>query len=279
MSTNWLFLIVIAGLSSNFFNTILRQTLKDGHDSTAYSWWFEVFRLIFFLFLLPWDHTYSSSIPHLFWLLVLGLSEVVGVYTFMKMHASTELSISTIIMRLRNIWIAILAFVFLGERLNALQYFGVATIVLGTLILHNFQSLRVDKSLKNTLIFTLVSAVSVIVMKHTTTYASTSIVSLAFSLPAAILLPLLMKDPLSRLRSSLVATARSLLTASFFNNLTMLLLVAALKITNASQAMGVLQGVTMLTVVTGIIFLHERDHLWRKLLSALVTTIGIILLV
>ncbi len=254
MLNNWLFLIIISGLASNFFNTILRRTLKDGRDSTAYAWWFELFRFIFFALLLPWDYSFVFSYSNLFWLLLLGLSEVVGVYTYMKMHSLTELSISSIITRLRSIWVAILAFALLGERLTLWQYVGVATVVLGTLVVQHSYKLRLDKSMKVAILFTLASAVSTIIMKHTTTYASVSVINIAFTL-------------------------RSNLAASLFNNITMLTLVAALKLTNASQVVGVFQGVTMLAVVIGIFVLDERDHKVRKLVAAAITTLGIMLLV
>lgn len=279
MLNNWLILVIISGLSSNFFNTILRRTLRDGRDSTAYAWWFELFRLIFFVFLLPWDYAFVFSYSNLFWLLLLGLSEVVGVYTYMRMHSLTELSISSIITRLRSIWVAILAFALLGERLTLWQYVGVGTVVLGTLVVQQSYKFRLDKSMKVAIIFTLASAISTIIMKHTTTYASVSVINLAFSLPSVLLLPLLMKNPLARIKATLPVTLKSNLAASLFNNLTMLTLVAALKLTNASQVTGVFQGVTMLAVVIGIFVLDERDHKMRKLVAAAITTLGIMLLV
>lgn len=279
MLNNWLILVIISGLSSNFFNTILRRTLKGGQDSTAYAWWFEFFRLIFFTLLLPWDHSFTFSFPNLFWLLALGMSEVVGVYTYMRMHSLTELSISSIMTRLRSIWVAIFAFAFLGERLTPWQYLGVATVVLGTLVVQHSYKLRLDKSVKIAIVFTLASAISTIIMKHTTTYASVSVINLAFTLPSVLLLPLLMKNPLARLRTTLPVTLKSNLAASFFSNLTMLTLVVALKLTNASQVVGVFQGITMLAVVIGIFVLDEHDHMIRKLVAAAITTVGIMLLV
>jgi len=59
----------------------------------------------------------------------------------------------------------------------------------------------------------------------------------------------------------------------------MFVLVSALRLAPTGQVIGIFQGIAMLTVASGVIFLHERDHLWRKLAAALVTTIGIILLV
>lgn len=279
MLSNWLFLILISGLASNFFNAILRRTLKNGRDSTAYAWWFELFRLVFFALLLPWDHYFIFSYPNLFWLLLLGLSEVVGVYTYMKMHSLTELSISSIITRLRSIWVAILAFAVLGERLTFWQYIGVATVVLGTLVVQHSYKLRLDKSMKIAIIFTLASAISTVIIKHTTTYASVSVISLAFSLPSVLLLPLFMKNPLTRIKTTLPTTIHSNLAASFFNNLTMLTMVVALKLANASQVVGVFQGITMLAVVIGIFVLDEHDHKIRKLVAAAITTIGITLLI
>lgn len=278
MLQSWLALTIVAGLSSNLFNTILRRTLRNGHDATAYAWWFELIRATVFFGLLFWDYAFVYTPANLFWLLVLGLSEVVAVYTFMLMHATTELSVSSVIMRLRSIWVVILAYIFLGERLTLAQYTGVLTILLGALLLRQVKPVRVDSNFRNVLGFTIASAISTVVMKHTSTYASGSLINFAFSLPAVILLPCLMHNYRPRLLSHL-PILRSTLAVAFFNILTMAALVSALKLGNASQVMGTLQGVTMLTVVIGIFFLNERDHIPRKLIAATITTVGIILLV
>lgn len=279
MLNNWLLLIVISGLSSNFFNTILRHTLKNGRDSTAFGWWFELLRLIFFSLFMFWDYSLIISPSNLFWLLALGLCEVVAVYTYMRMHSLTELSVSSIITRLRSIWVAVLAFAALGERLNLQQYLGVVTVVIGTLVVQRSYKFRLDKSMTIAFIFTFASAFSTIIMKHATTYASVSVINVAFSLPAVLLLPIMMKDPLARLKATLPVTLKSNLAASLFNNLTMLTMVSALKVSNASQVVGVFQGVTMLAVVIGIFVLNEHDHKIRKLIAAAITTVGIMLLV
>lgn len=279
MLNNWLLLVVISGLSSNFFNTILRRTLRDGRDSTAFGWWFELLRLIFFTLFLFWDYSLVVSPSNLFWLLVLGLCEVVAVYSYMRMHSLTELSVSSIITRMRSIWVTVLAFVMLGERLSPEQYIGVITVILGTLVVQSSYKFRFDKAMKIAIIFTFASAFSTIIMKHATTYASVSVINVAFSLPAVLLLPIMMKHPLSRLKATLPVTLKSNLAASLFNNITMFALVFALKLTNASQVTGVFQGVTMLAVVIGIFVLDEHDHKIRKLIAAAITTVGIMLLV
>lgn len=279
MLNNWLILVIISGLSSNFFNTILRRTLRDGRDSTAFGWWFELLRLVFFALFLFWDYSLVVTASNLFWLLVLGLCEVVAVYTYMRMHSLTELSVSSIITRMRSIWVAALAFVMLGERLSPAQYVGVITVILGTLVVQSSYKFRFDKAMNIAMIFTFASACSTIIMKHATTYASVSVINVAFSLPAVLLLPIMMKDPHSRLKATLIVTLKSNLAASLFNNITMFTLVSALKLANASQVTGVFQGVTMLAVVIGIFVLNEHDHKIRKLIAAAITTIGIMLLV
>lgn len=278
MLPTWLILTILAGLSSNLFNTLLRRTLRGGHDATAYAWWFELIRASTFFLFLWWDYSFVYTPINLFWLIALGLSEVVGVYTYMKMHASTQLSVSSVVMRLRSVWVVLLAFIFLGERLSNIQYTGIVTIILGTLILNNHGKLRTDASFRNSLFFTLASAISTIIIKHVSTYASISVINFAFSFPSVILIPLLMKNSLPRLLSNL-PFLRSTFTVAFFNTFTMVALVWALKLGNASQVIGVLQGITMLTVVIGIFALNERDHISRKLIAATIATLGITLLV
>lgn len=117
MFNNWFILAAAAGLSSALFNFVGRKSLQGG-DSTAFSWFFELLRLIIFSALLIIDFKLEPSFLNFFVLVALGVTEFVSVYVFTKMHSLTELSLSSIISRLRLVWVPFFAFVLLGERLS-----------------------------------------------------------------------------------------------------------------------------------------------------------------
>ena len=279
MQENWLLFTIIAGVSSVAFNTYNRGTLKAGHDSTVYAWLFELIRCIFFALLIPFGYYLVATPKNILTLILLGLSELVGVYLYMKMHAVTELSVSSIISRFRVISLPIFAFIFLGERLSMLQYVGIMTIFTGCLVVAGMKHVRGTKGIWYALGFVLVNSLSTVLMKSASSTASIAIVNTAFSLPAAVLIPVIMKNSLSRIHLTVKPILKSTLFASAFNILTMYCLVRAYQLASASQVNSVFQGVTSLAVVVGIMLFNEHDHKLLKVIGALLTTLGIILLV
>ncbi len=279
MLTHWLVLTLIAGLGTIGFNTFNRQTLKGGRDSTVYAWLFEIFRVLIFLPLLFFDYQVVWTWVSIRTFLLMGASELVAVYLFMKMHAHSELSLSSILSRLRIIWTPMVGFLFLGEILSLPQYVGIAVIFGGCLIALSGEMGGSRRGAIYALLFSLVNAFSNIFIKQATVFASSSMVTILYSLPAAIFIPLIMRSARKRISHNFLPILRPLFAASLFNSLTMFVLVSALALAPTGQVIGVFQGIAMLTVVSGVVFLHERDHLWRKLMAAIVTTIGIILLV
>jgi drug/metabolite transporter (DMT)-like permease len=279
MVQNWLVLAIVAGVSSVFFNAANRQTLKNGEDSTVYAWIFELIRFIFFASLIPFNYFLLCSARTTTILILLGFSELAGVYLYMKMHSHTELSISSILSRLRVLLVPMFAFVFLGERLTTLQYIGIITIFTGCLVVVGMKNNRSTKGIWYALAFVIVNTFSTLLLKSASSVASTAIVSAAFSFPAAVLIPLIMKSPRKRITFSTSILFKPTLLAAALNIITMYALVTSYQLAPAGQINGVFQGVTTLSVVFGIIFLHEKDHKLLKIIGGVLTTIGIILLV
>lgn len=217
---------------------------------------------------------------NIFTLVILGLSELVGVYLYMKMHAVTELSVSSIISRFRVISLPIFAFIFLGERLSMSSIRRhLMTIFTGCLVVVGMKHVRGTKGIWYALGFVLVNSLSTVLMKSASSTASIAIVNTAFPLPAAVLIPVIMKNSLSRIHLTVKPILKSTLFASAFNILTMYCLVRAYQLASASQVNSVFQGVTSLAVVVGIMLFNEHDHKLLKVIGALLTTLGIILLV
>ncbi len=279
MLNNWLFLIILAGVSAAIFNSLLRTALRTGRDSTAFAWWYELIRLTFFGLLIPFFPYFDFSWAHLALLGLLGMVEFGSVYVYMKMHSATELSLSTIIMQLRNVYVPIFAFFIFGEVLTLTQWLGTGLVVTGAIIAARPRSLHVDRSLSFALIASLMTALSAVIIKVAGNFASLPIVLFAYSLQSVLFLPLLMKNALPRLRTSCQYVVSSNLPASAINLITMYALVTALHLGPASTTTGIFQGMSMLAVASGVLFLGEHDHKVSKLVAAAITTIGIVLLI
>jgi drug/metabolite transporter (DMT)-like permease len=274
---NWVFLAGGAGLASSAFNLFNRYTLRGGRDSTAYGWWFEFIRLIFFGLILPLDFHLNWSSRTSLILSTLGLVEFFSVYLCMKMHAFTDLSLSMVLLKLRVVWVPLLALLLTQERLTPAEYLGIIIIFIGSGITISPQRIKTDKGIPITLAFSLVTALLNVVIKKSVLLASTPVVMIAMALPSIFLLPLGMRNPLPRIKDAVRKTLVNNMVASAFNILAMYLLLGAYRLSPAGKVMGVYQGMLVVPVLGGIIVLKERQDVLCRLGGALVTIIGILL--
>ncbi len=276
---NWFYLAVLAGLASNGFNITNREALKDHGDSTAYGWWFEFIRTTFFiilLFLKPLPLITPSLLLPLF---LVGISELFSVYVFMKMHAYTGLSISSVISRLRVIWSPLIAWFLLSERLTLSEYIGILAIFVGIAVVTSPKEIREDKGIKIALLFSFSSALLSTVVKSASAVATTELVIIAQGIIPLFVLPFLMRSSLSRIWNTASNQLPQVLTAGAFNIASSYLLVEALRLSDASKAVGVYQAMTLFSVFYGIFILNERDKMERKIIGSIIVIIGVILTV
>ncbi len=279
MLNNWIFLTVISGISFVLFNAANRHALKDGSDSTVYGWIFEVIRFAFFASLIPFNFYVACGLSNHLILIALGFSELAGVYFFMKMHAQSELSVSSILIRFRVILVPLFAFIFLGERLSLVQYVGVVTIFTGCIVVAGMKQIRESKGIWYAIGFVLINSVTSVLQKSAVGVASLPVVAAAFSFPAAVLMPFLMKSAVTRIRLIRWPAIKATLIAASFNIVTVYTMTRAFQIASAGEVSSIYHGVTTLSVVVGIFLFNERDHKSQKLFGAILTTIGILLLI
>lgn len=276
---NWFVLSTLAGLASNGFNITNRTALKDNGDATAYGWWFELVRTTFFLGVLIFTNVPTLTISMILPLTLVGLAELFSVYVFMKMHAYTHLSISSVISRLRVIWSPIIAYFLVSERLSLPEYFGIIAIFIGIAIVTSPKEIKQDKGIKIALVFSFSSALLSTVMKQASSVATTELIIISQGIIPLLVLPFLMKRGFIRIMDSVGNNLSKILLAGIFNIASSYLLVEALHLTDASKAVGLYQAMTLFSVFYGIFVLNEKDKLVRKIIGSIIVIIGVILTV
>ena len=276
---NWFILATLAGLASNGFNITNRTALKDNGDATAYGWWFELVRTTFFLGVLIFTTIPRLTPSMILPLTLVGLAELFSVYVFMKMHAYTHLSISSVISRLRVIWSPLIAYFLVSERLTIPEYFGIIAIFIGIAIVTSPKEIKQDKGIKIALVFSFSSALLSTVMKQASSVATTELIIIAQGIVPLLVLPFLMKQGFSRIMDSVGNNLSKIILAGLFNIASSYLLVEALHLTDASKAVGLYQAMTLFSVFYGIFVLNERDKLMRKIIGSIIVIIGVILTV
>jgi drug/metabolite transporter (DMT)-like permease len=274
--TNWLLLAFAAGLASNLYNFFSRYFLKDQGDASSFGWLMELVRMIAALIFISTDNYFVLTKDSIYIFVLLGIVEVVSIYLFMKMHSYSHLSISTIISRTRLIWIPILAFLILGEVLKTIDYIGIAILFFGLSITVSPHKIVLDKGSIYAYLSAFVVAVLNILMKFSTPLMSTSYTLLAMSFMSVLIFPFIVgkKRIVHLVKRNIIL---KILTA-LFNIVSMYLFIYALKIGDVSKVTAIYQGSMIFSVLAGIIFLKETQDAGRKIIGALITLGGALIL-
>lgn len=275
---SWIYLALIGGVASNLASFISRKAVKD-EDPTAFAWWFELIRTLAFVLLAFFNYKLILSVESLKWLLMMGLTEIVAIYFFLKQQRYTELSVASIIMRLRIVWAPLLAFFAFGEKLVLGEYMGIMLILLGLIIILISKKLRQSKGIKFALGFSVLAALMAILMKSSSQFASTPVVLIFMSSPSVLVFPLLMKKAKKRLISSFNHRIKNNLMFLSVNIVSMYLYTEALRVGPASKVVAIYQSMMIVAVILGILVLNEKERIINKIVGTLLTLSGILLLV
>lgn len=276
---DWLTLTILGGLASTVFNIFNRAALKTNGDSSVYGWWFELLRMLIFIGLFMLNPVFPTDLLSYFWLFALGMVELVSIYFFMKAHQLTELSLSTIVIRLRLIWTPLFAYFLLGEHLQISEYLGIFIVLVGVIIAISPHTLRIDRGIVITLISSFVLTILSLIQKKTALIASPPLVMIAMSLPSVIFLPFIIKNAKKRLSSIRKQLFMQNLVGTFFNVVSMYCLIAALRFESTSKVNTIFQSMMVVSLFFGIVFFHERKQVWQKILGTIVTMCGLFFLI
>lgn len=276
---DWLTFTILGGLASTVFNIFNRAALKTNGDSSVYGWWFELLRMFIFMGLFMLNPVFPNDLPSYFWLFALGMVELVSIYFFMKAHQLTELSLSTIVVRLRLIWTPLFAYFLLGEHLQTSEYIGIFIVLAGVVIAISPHTLKVDRGIVITLISSFVLTVLSLIQKKTALIASPPLVMIAMSLPSVIFLPFIIKNAKKRLSSIRKKSFVQNLVGTIFNVISMYCLIAALRFESTSKINTIFQSMMVVSLFFGIVFFRERKQMWQKILGTIVTICGLFFLI
>jgi drug/metabolite transporter (DMT)-like permease len=275
----WLIFSILAGFTSNAFNFLSRYVLREKEDPVGYLWYTELAKVVVFLpvaLLFDWKFTLTSQA--IFIVTLTGITQLAAGYFWVKMHEHSHLSISTILSRTRMIWVPILGFVFIGEKLQSVEYIAIAILFIGVSIISAPNKLFVDKGALYANICAFLTAINIIIVKLALDYTSNSVMIVFHALPSVLLLPLIMTNSIPRLKKTITKRFRIKTFAVLCNVLTFLFFAMAVRIGDVSKVNAIYQGMLFLSVLAGITFLKEREDIPRKLVGTCITVLGVALL-
>ena len=275
----WLLFAIFAGIFSTSFNYINRNFLKDNQDTTSYAWLFELTRTLLFVPIIILEIPFKVVSFSAIYLLLLGVVEFFSVYVFMKMHAHTHLSISTIVTRLRLVWVPILAYIFLREQLSEKDYLGIVIIFLGQSVIVSPRKFMIDKGIRLAFYSSFATAALALVMKKASELFPTAVITASMGIPTLLGYPFFMKDWRCRISSLWKKNRIPIIIATIFNALAMYFLIWALKLGGVSKVTAIYQSSLLFGVIVGIISLKEKDNIGKKIVGGVITVLGILLLI
>ena len=280
MIENWVILAFFAGISSQLFNFLNRFLLKDGDNPISLGWFSEFFKLVIsaLILIFTFKSNPSLTLPAYFYLLALGLVNILSVYFFFKMHSLTELSLSSIIARSRLIWVPILAFIFLGEILDLNQYLGILILFIGLSTAVATKKIFADKGIFYSFLASVLIAIISIIMKIVTPLASPAQIMIFMALPTVVVLPFFMKKNIQKIKTEFKTHFCYKVLAFSANLLAMYLMLLALQTGPVGIITAIYQGMMIFAVLAGIFLLQEKKNLTQKIIGSLITLIGILLL-
>lgn len=270
----WIVLSLLAGVVGSISNLFYRTTLKDDQDAVVSTWILQVSRLAFAIVLIVWLGL-SLNVRSLVILAILGGIEVVGMYAYMRMHAASALSISSLVQRSRILWTAILAAVFVGETFTLMEVSGLLVLFVGVSVVALPHKLRHDKGVQFAYISAILFSITTVMIKATigSIPPAAQVAGLAF--PSVIVFPMFTRGFRNRLKRFTQDRFWMKLFAAFTNVIQLFLSVYALAVGPAAKSSAVFQGSLVLSVFAGIILLGEREDLRRKLLGSALVLLGI----
>ncbi len=274
----WVLIAFISGLLSNTSNFLHRFLLKDDQDPALYTWFLEVVRLSVAVIFLAFNFYLIFSLQTVWLLIALGVVEAVSIYVYMKQHAFTSLSISTIISRTRLIWTALFAFIFLGEQLSPMAYFGIVVLFLGLSIGTAPHKIFIDKGMKYAYLSAIFISVSNNLFKSVSAVASAPVIVAAMAIPTVIGYPLILKNSRQRIRKFLQTKLLNKTIAALANVGALFFLLWAISLGPVSIVNAIYQGTMIFAILAGIIFLKEREDVLKKLIGTAIALVGIFLL-
>lgn len=281
MPDNMLLFVALAIIAGTGYKLINKYVLKETEPYAFALITNIVSAVIFFLLAL---NTFSFPKEPMAWI-VLGIASIlwtiIAVSTLIS-YKATDVSIREPLSQSKTIIALILGILFLREAVSAGRIIGTIVIFLGiTLLIYHperrFGRLS-DKGVKWTLFAALLSAFVAIADKAALKWFSLETYGfLVYFFPSIILLFFLSKRThqvrhllKTKWKSALAGIALAL-TAYYFT-------LKAFSVADVTIVYPLLQLTALLTVIGGLIFMNEREHMWQKIIAVVIIIAGSIIL-
>lgn len=278
---DWFIYALLSALSFTVFSILIRKSLLKKSDATAFTVLNDlVTGLILFCFIPFFTHTISLSLIHIVLIVAASLLFAFSSLLFTKGRQIEEVGVVSIIRQTSVFWIFIGGYIFFDEPLTLQKLLGIVLLFLGTLIvLWKKEKISVTKGVVYIFLGAVSLSISSLIAKNIVDNSLPPVVysGMLFFLAGLWLLPFVKQK--ERIRNELLLQKWNILFVSFFLGLSILLLYTGYQTGEVSKVFPVYSSYVIFSVIAGMIFLHERADIKRKILGSLVALVGVALLV
>ncbi|MBI4406064.1 MAG: EamA family transporter [Deltaproteobacteria bacterium] len=215
---------------------------------------------------------------------ILGLLFLSGCFWFVycwlsfKADRFVEVTVTSILSQLQVVFVCLGGIVFFEEKLAAIQWTGIIVVLLGLCILIQPRQVTLSKGVYYKLISTVAMSAALLFDKKLISVCDPAVVALSgFLIPTLIAITCHPKN--------VGAASRFIFESRFLNvlmgalaALTYYSIVKAFSVAPISIVFSIFQLSVVLTVLLGILFLHEKDRIMAKLAAAVMVALGTMML-
>jgi drug/metabolite transporter (DMT)-like permease len=282
---SWQILLIISVVTYVISNVLQRVLLKeDSTDPIAFAILFQflvgtIIGLYALVRGIEFPANLTTLLPNL--LLMAGIYVAANIFLYRSLKI-TPVSEFTILFSTSTFWTIIGAIILLGESFTKVHFVGTLLILGGLLIVFKTsKKMKLSKghvgALVSAALFGLAFVNDAYVLKS---FEVNTYVSLAFLLPTALMLliyPRSVKEMKVLLRKDKL---QKLLIIVVFYSISAIAIFTAYTVGNNAAVISAINKTSSIFIVlAGIVFLHERENIPRKILGACIATLGVILLV
>ena len=168
---SWYYLVIISSIIMGVSTIVEKYALKNEH-ATSFSASFSIVIAVFSLVFLP----FAKFNINIYELLIIYAMSVLSALSYLfnaRIYKHGNISVSTpVLSSLPQLFVVLLAFIFLGEKLTILQYLAIAVLLIATYFLIAPKSVKKYKQFDSKkyvyllILNTLIMAVGAILMKY-----------------------------------------------------------------------------------------------------------------
>lgn len=281
MLDNMLLFVALAIIAGTGSKLIHKYVLKETEPYAFALITNIVSAIIFFLLAM---HNFSLPKEPMAWV-VLGIASVlwtiIAVSTLIS-YKATDVSIREPLSQSKTIIALILGILFLREAVSAGRIIGTIVIFLGITLLVYHPERRFgrlsDKGVKWTFFAALLSAFVAIADKAALKWFNFETYGFLVYFIPTLILSMFISKRMHQVRHLLKTKWKAALTGIILSATTYYFTLRAFSLADVTIVYPLLQLTMLLTVIGGLVFMKEREHMWQKIIAVVIIIAGSIIL-